>query len=149
MRLTCASRCLSSVWDRVDQLMPSALASAPSAQTRRASERGPSSPAESGRWLQALREENVPEIQRCHLAPSILQVKALGIDNIMTFPWLDAPPAEAAVRGLEQLYALGALNEHARCAQPNPTHPPSAYVTTSSAENAVRSMLDALSSIGG
>eukprot|EP00892_Ulva_mutabilis_P001346 jgi/Ulvmu1/11211/UM072_0048.1 len=67
--------------------------------------------------FEELREENVPEIQRCHLAPSILQVKSLGIDNIMTFPWLDAPPAEAAVRGLEQLYALGALNENARLTQ--------------------------------
>ena len=57
----------------------------------------------------------MPEIQRSHLAASLLQLKALGIDNIMTFPWLDPPPAETAVRAMEQLYALGAVNEHARC----------------------------------
>jgi hypothetical protein len=50
-------------------------------------------------------EENIPEIQRSHLAASILQLKAIGIENIMTFPWLDPPPVETAVRGMEQLYA--------------------------------------------
>jgi HrpA-like RNA helicase len=69
-----------------------------------------------GCLLQELSERNVPEIQRSHLAASILQLKATGIDNVMTFPWLDVPPAEAAVRGLEQLFALGALNEDAKCA---------------------------------
>jgi HrpA-like RNA helicase len=64
--------------------------------------------------VQGLQKENIPEIQRSHLAASILQLKAIGIDNIMTFPWLDPPPAETAVRGMEQLYALGAINEHAR-----------------------------------
>ena len=67
-----------------------------------------------GGAMQGLHKDNIPEIQRSHLAASVLQLKAIGIDNIMTFPWLDAPPAETAVRAMEQLYALGAVNEHAR-----------------------------------
>jgi ATP-dependent RNA helicase DDX35 len=40
--------------------------------------------------------------------------QALGIDNIMRFDWLAPPPAEAAVRGLELLHALGALDGDAK-----------------------------------
>jgi hypothetical protein len=71
---------------------------------------------EKGSLLQALPEEEVPEIQRVHLAHAVLQLKAAGIDSIMTYPWLESPPAEAAVRALEQLYVLGAINEDAKCA---------------------------------
>jgi HrpA-like RNA helicase len=43
--------------------------------------------------------------------------QALGIDNIMRFDWLSPPPAEAVVRGLELLHALGALDGDARWGQ--------------------------------
>ena len=56
----------------------------------------------------------VPEMQRSELSGTVLQLKAMGIDNIMKFDWLAPPPAEAMIRALEQLHALGALNEHAR-----------------------------------
>jgi hypothetical protein len=68
--------------------------------------------------LQELQDETVPELQRTHLAQSVLLLKAAGIDSIMTYPWLDAPPAEVAVRAMEQLFALGALNEDAKCEPP-------------------------------
>lgn len=32
----------------------------------------------------------------------------------MRFDWLAPPPAEAVIRGLEQLYALGALDDYGR-----------------------------------
>jgi HrpA-like RNA helicase len=44
----------------------------------------------------------------------ITHSQALGIDNIMRFDWLAPPPAEAAVRGLELLHALGALDGDAK-----------------------------------
>lgn len=44
----------------------------------------------------------------------VLQLKGLGIDNIMKFEWLAPPPAEAMVKALEQLHALGALDSDAR-----------------------------------
>jgi HrpA-like RNA helicase len=66
--------------------------------------------------MQALSDELVPEIQRVHLAHAVLQLKAAGIDNIVGYPWLEAPPAECCVRALELLYALGAVNEDAKYA---------------------------------
>ena len=42
------------------------------------------------------------------------RLQALGIDNIMKFDWLAPPPAEAVIRGMELLHALGALDEGAR-----------------------------------
>ena len=64
---------------------------------------------------QALPEDIAPELQRSNLTAAVLQLKAIGIDTIMRFPFLDPPPAEAAVRALERLYALGAINEAAKC----------------------------------
>lgn len=65
-----------------------------------------------------LRETSVPEVQRSNLAPVILQLKALGIDNIVRFDFLSNPPAELASRGLELLYSLGALDDYARLTKP-------------------------------
>jgi pre-mRNA-splicing factor ATP-dependent RNA helicase DHX16 len=38
-------------------------------------------------------------------------LKSLGIDDLLHFDFMDAPPAETLIRALEQLYALGALND--------------------------------------
>ncbi|QSZ32942.1 hypothetical protein DSL72_002525 [Monilinia vaccinii-corymbosi] len=68
--------------------------------------------------FQKLEESTVPEIQRSNLAPIILQLKALGIDNIVRFPFLTSPPAELIVRALELLYSLGALDAYAKLTKP-------------------------------
>eukprot|EP00879_Flechtneria_rotunda_P019658 GHRR01020655.1.p1 GENE.GHRR01020655.1~~GHRR01020655.1.p1 ORF type:complete len:477 (+),score=160.70 GHRR01020655.1:145-1431(+) len=65
-------------------------------------------------YQRLLPDASVPEMQRSDLSSTILQLKALGIDNIMRFDWLSPPPAEAAVRGLELLHALGALDSDAK-----------------------------------
>jgi len=65
-----------------------------------------------------LEESTVPEIQRSNLAPTILQLKALGIDNIARFDFLTPPPAELIIRALELLYSLGALDEYAKLTNP-------------------------------
>ena len=39
----------------------------------------------------------VPEMQRSDLANAVLQLKSLGIDNIMSFDWLAPPPSEVRV----------------------------------------------------
>ncbi|WPG99124.1 Hypothetical protein R9X50_00193500 [Acrodontium crateriforme] len=65
-----------------------------------------------------LAETTVPEIQRSNLAPTILQLKALGIDNIARFAFLTPPPAELVTRALELLYSLGALDEYAKLTKP-------------------------------
>lgn len=48
----------------------------------------------------------------------ILQLKALGIDNIARFDYLTPPPAELVIRALELLYSLGALDNYAKLTQP-------------------------------
>ncbi|RAL61032.1 hypothetical protein DID88_010128 [Monilinia fructigena] len=68
--------------------------------------------------FQHLEESTVPEIQRSNLAPVILQLKALGIDNIVRFPFLTSPPAELVIRALELLYSLGALDTYAKLTKP-------------------------------
>ncbi|KAF4450731.1 hypothetical protein F53441_6174 [Fusarium austroafricanum] len=67
---------------------------------------------------QTLQEANIPELQRSNLAPVILQLKALGIDNIVRFDFLSPPPSELMAKALELLYALGALDEYAKLTRP-------------------------------
>lgn len=67
---------------------------------------------------QDLPDANVPEIQRSNLAPFILQLKALGIDNVLRFDFLTPPPAELMTRALELLYSLGALDDYAKLTKP-------------------------------
>lgn len=57
-----------------------------------------------------LDSENIPEIQRSNLTSVILLLKSLGIDDLLHFDFIDPPPNEILIRALEQLYALGALN---------------------------------------
>ncbi|KAL7962404.1 P-loop containing nucleoside triphosphate hydrolase protein [Trichoderma compactum] len=67
---------------------------------------------------QTLPETNPPEIQRSNLASTILQLKALGIDNVVRFDFLSAPPSELMSKALELLYSLGALDDYAKLTQP-------------------------------
>ncbi|XP_055921348.1 pre-mRNA-splicing factor ATP-dependent RNA helicase DHX16 [Eupeodes corollae] len=59
-----------------------------------------------------LEDNTVPEIQRINLGNAVLMLKALGINDLIHFDFLDPPPHETLVLALEQLYALGALNHH-------------------------------------
>jgi len=67
---------------------------------------------------QNLPEATAPEVQRSNLAPTILQLKALGIDNVIRFDFLTPPPAELFVRAMELLYALGAVDGYAKLTRP-------------------------------
>lgn len=53
----------------------------------------------------------VPEIQRTNLSETVLQLKAMGINDLINFDFMDAPPAEALLMALEQLHSLGALDD--------------------------------------
>ncbi|KAB0399044.1 hypothetical protein E2I00_004185, partial [Balaenoptera physalus] len=65
-----------------------------------------------------LPQSTVPEMQRSNLAPVILQLKALGIDNILRFHFMSPPPAQSMVQALELLYALGGLDKDCRLTEP-------------------------------
>ena len=55
-----------------------------------------------------------PEILRTNLAAVILQMKALGLGNVKSFPFMD-PPRRSMIRdGYETLRELGAIDEHER-----------------------------------
>ena len=53
----------------------------------------------------------VPEMLRANLGGVVLQLKALGVADVLHFPLLDPPPRAALIRSLELLYALGALDD--------------------------------------
>lgn len=53
----------------------------------------------------------VPEIQRANLSETVLQLKAMGINDLLSFDFMDAPPAEALVMALEMLHSLGSLDD--------------------------------------
>ena len=55
-----------------------------------------------------------PEILRSSLASVILRMKALRLDDIEAFPFLDAPAGRAIADGYQQLQELGALDEDNR-----------------------------------
>ena len=52
-----------------------------------------------------------PEIQRSNLASVLLQMKALGLGDIQSFPFLDPPTPTAVRSGLKALFELGAVDE--------------------------------------
>lgn len=53
----------------------------------------------------------VPEIQRTNLANTVLTLKALGINDLLGFDFMDPPPVPTLIAAMEQLYSLEALDE--------------------------------------
>lgn len=53
----------------------------------------------------------IPDIQRQNIATTILMLKAMGINDLLNFDFMDRPPINATLTALEELYALGALDE--------------------------------------
>ena len=62
-------------------------------------------------YVHELEDNTVPEVLRTNLGNVVLMLKSLGIDDIVHFDFMDPPPAETIICALEQLYALGALND--------------------------------------
>jgi ATP-dependent RNA helicase DDX35 len=57
-------------------------------------------------------------MQRTDLCMAVLQLKALGIDNIVQFEFPSAPPSKNLIASLELLYALGAVDDSGRLTRP-------------------------------
>ncbi|KAK9768112.1 DEAH-box ATP-dependent RNA helicase prp22 [Basidiobolus ranarum] len=53
---------------------------------------------------------SIPEIQRTNLAHTVLTLKAMGINDLIHFDFMDPPPVQTLITALEQLYALSALD---------------------------------------
>ncbi|EXB88532.1 putative ATP-dependent RNA helicase DHX35 [Morus notabilis] len=69
-------------------------------------------------FINEMATEGIPEIQRSNLVSCVIQLKALGIDNILGFDWPASPSPEAMVRALEVLYSLGVLDDDAKLTSP-------------------------------
>ena len=54
---------------------------------------------------------NIPEIQRTNLGNVVLQLKAMGINDLLGFDFMDPPPVATLVGAMEGLHALGALDD--------------------------------------
>ncbi|KJY01963.1 pre-mRNA-splicing factor ATP-dependent RNA helicase prp22 like protein [Zymoseptoria brevis] len=53
----------------------------------------------------------IPEIQRQNLSNTILMLKAMGINDLLGFDFMDPPPTNTMLTALEELYALSALDD--------------------------------------
>ncbi|XP_064401685.1 ATP-dependent RNA helicase DHX8-like isoform X2 [Halichondria panicea] len=53
----------------------------------------------------------VPEIQRTNLASTVLSLKAMGINDLLSFDFMDPPPMETMISAMEQLHSLSALDD--------------------------------------
>ncbi|XP_062382416.1 ATP-dependent RNA helicase DHX8-like [Sardina pilchardus] len=99
----------------IDQLVVTPISQAQAKQ--RAGRAGRTGPGKCYRLYteRAYRDEmlttNVPEIQRTNLASTMLSLKAMGINDLLSFDFMDAPPMETLVTAMEQLYTLGALDD--------------------------------------
>ena len=59
----------------------------------------------------SLQNTTTPEIQRCNLSSVILQLMALGVKDVTSFEFLDAPLPQAVQNAVEQLTLLGAFDQ--------------------------------------
>ncbi|KAF0990468.1 hypothetical protein HZS_5601 [Henneguya salminicola] len=59
-----------------------------------------------------MQENTYPEILRSNLGTVVLQMKKLGVDNLVQFDFMDPPAPETMMRALELLNYLGALDDN-------------------------------------
>ncbi|KAJ9136077.1 hypothetical protein P3X46_033189 [Hevea brasiliensis] len=69
-------------------------------------------------FINEMPAQGIPEMQRSNLVSCVIQLKALGIDNILGFDWPASPAPEAMIRALEVLYSLGVLDDDAKLTSP-------------------------------
>jgi ATP-dependent RNA helicase DHX8/PRP22 len=53
----------------------------------------------------------IPEIQLLNLSMTVLTLKAMGVNDLLHFDFMDPPPENNLIQALEQLYALQALDD--------------------------------------
>eukprot|EP00731_Ephydatia_muelleri_P020961 Em0013g688a len=100
---------------RVESLLVSAISKASAQQ--RAGRAGRTRPGKCFRlytekaYQNEMQENTYPEILRSNLGTVVLQLKKLGIDDLVHFDFMDPPAPETLMRALELLNYLGALDE--------------------------------------
>uniref|UniRef100_A0A8C7Z3L1 RNA helicase n=1 Tax=Oryzias sinensis TaxID=183150 RepID=A0A8C7Z3L1_9TELE len=93
---------------RVESLLVTAVSKASAQQ--RAGRAGRTRPGKCFR-LYTEKDNTYPEILRSNLGTVVLQLKKLGIDDLVHFDFMDPPAPETLMRALELLNFLAALND--------------------------------------
>ncbi|KAJ4463032.1 putative Pre-mRNA-splicing factor ATP-dependent RNA helicase DHX15 [Paratrimastix pyriformis] len=100
---------------RVESLLVSPISKASAQQ--RAGRAGRTRPGKCFRlytekaFKKELQENTYPEILRSNLGAVVLQLKKIGIDDLVHFDFMDPPAPETLMRALEMLNYLGALDD--------------------------------------
>jgi len=100
---------------RVESLLVSPISKASAQQ--RAGRAGRTRPGKCFRlyteeaFKKELIEQTYPEILRSNLGNTVLELKKLGIDNLVTFDFMDPPAPETMMRALEELNYLACLDD--------------------------------------
>lgn len=100
---------------RVESLLVTAISKASAQQ--RAGRAGRTKPGKCFRlytekaYKQEMTENTYPEILRSNLGSVVLQLKKLGIDDLVHFDFMDPPAPETLMRALELLNYLAALDD--------------------------------------
>ncbi|XP_070539984.1 putative pre-mRNA-splicing factor ATP-dependent RNA helicase PRP1 [Ptychodera flava] len=100
---------------RVESLLVSAISKASAQQ--RAGRAGRTKPGKCFRlytekaYKSEMQDNTYPEILRSNLGTVVLQLKKLGIDDLVHFDFMDPPAPETLMRALELLNYLGALDD--------------------------------------
>ena len=100
---------------RVESLLVSPISKASAQQ--RAGRAGRTRPGKAFRlyteksFKKDLQENTYPEILRSNLGSVVLQLKKLGVDDLVHFDFMDPPAPETLMRALELLNYLGALDD--------------------------------------
>ncbi|TFK19618.1 pre-mRNA-splicing factor ATP-dependent RNA helicase PRP43 [Coprinopsis marcescibilis] len=100
---------------RVESLLVSPISKASAQQ--RAGRAGRTRPGKCFRlytekdFMKELEEQTYPEILRSNLANTVLELLKLGIKDLVTFDYVDAPAPETLMRALELLNYLAALDD--------------------------------------
>ena len=100
---------------RVESLLVSPISKASAQQ--RAGRAGRTKPGKCYRlytedaFKKELIEQTYPEILRSNLASTVLELKKLGIDDLVHFDFMDPPAPETMMRALEELNYLHCIND--------------------------------------
>ena len=62
-------------------------------------------------FMNEMNTTTIPEIQRTNLSNTVLMLKAMGINNLLEFEFMDRPSNQSLIAAMEQLYNLGALDK--------------------------------------
>lgn len=62
-------------------------------------------------FLTDMTPETIPEIQRANLSSVALNLKAMGVNDMLAFPFISPPSVSSLLGALEELYNLGLLDD--------------------------------------